>query len=365
MFSKGNPLRVYREKIVLIVGSAEIGGAEKQVVKLASELFDFGLAVEVWFLRADGPLIDHLNNRGIEWKDLGLGIKKQGILSFLWNLLSTARKFLDRDIKVVHLFLPEAIIIATHLILTRKVKIVVSSRGEINYKNGFVEYFLKRAFHRSDAITVNSLNQKFVLLQRFNLDVNKIHVTYNGIGESIDVANVATNPVHCVYLANFYDYKNHEDFILNVCTRKSSIHYFFVGDGPLLPAMKSLVSALLLDSKVEFMGKLTRPELILSKCQLAVHVSSTEGLSNAILEELSMGLPVIAFDVGGNSELIEDNKNGFLVPYSDWKLFNECLDILTFDVKKRISFSKNARKISRKYSWTHSRDSFLKVYNSL
>ena len=354
-----------RNKIILVVGSAELGGAEKQVVKLAKELIDSGHVAEVWFLKGIGPLTEILELHGIEWKDLRISLKQIFSFTYLYRIIATIRNFLSDEIQIVHLFLPEAIIVGTTLIFSRKVKIVSSSRGEIPVRNSFIEYLLKRALRKSNAVTVNSTNQGIELMNRFELDPKKIHVTHNGVNDAINFAKVSGTVVRCVYLANFYRYKNHREMVLNVCTRSKDVNFIFVGDGPLLKETKDLVVNLGMQSQIEFVGSLRNPEIILEKCQFAVHASGTEGLSNAILEALSIGLPVIAFDVGGNSELIEDNKNGFLVPYPDWELFSMLLEKLNSDVELRVRLSENAKLISTKYSWTRSKDSFLNVYGSL
>jgi glycosyltransferase involved in cell wall biosynthesis len=55
----------------------------------------------------------------------------------------------------------------------------------------------------------------------------------------------------------------------------------------------------------------------LARAGFAIHPSRTEGLSNAILEELAAGLPVVAMDVGGNSMLIDPGMNGYLLAVGD------------------------------------------------
>lgn len=52
-------------------------------------------------------------------------------------------------------------------------------------------------------------------------------------------------------------------------------------------------------------------------CDLTVSPTVIENLSSAFIESLALGVPVVSFDVGGNRELIEDGKNGWLVPYLD------------------------------------------------
>lgn len=354
-----------RNRIVLIIGTAEVGGAEKQVIRLAREIMISGQKVEVWFLQGSGPLRQTLESNGVKSKDLELKKERRFKINFLFQVIKIILYLAKRDIRIIHLFLPEAIILGTHLIFTKQIKVVSSCRGETPFRGRFVEYLLKRAFRRSDAITVNSSNQTRQLVDRFKVEPEKIHLTYNGVDKTTKCADVAKEEVKCVYLANFYEYKNHKELIMNVCLCIENVHFIFIGDGPLFNPMKELVSQLGIESRVEFVGRVERPELYLEQSQLAIHASATEGLSNAILEELSVGLPVVAFDVGGNSELIQDNENGFLVPYDDWEKFQVSISQLISDRALRTKLSKNAKEISEKYSWSNSRNSFLNVYKSL
>ena len=70
--------------------------------------------------------------------------------------------------------------------------------------------------------------------------------------------------------------------------------------------------------RVVFLGDLTDVPALLRKAELGVLIPmSNEGSSNSVLEYFAAGLPVIAADCGGNRELLEDGKNGILVPPRD------------------------------------------------
>ncbi len=75
---------------------------------------------------------------------------------------------------------------------------------------------------------------------------------------------------------------------------------------------------------------------------VAVLPSTTEGLSQALLEAMALEIPVIATDAGGNSELIEDGENGFLYQDEDVKELGEKLQTLLQSENLRESIIKNA-----------------------
>ena len=90
-----------------------------------------------------------------------------------------------------------------------------------------------------------------------------------------------------------------------------------VGDGPDRPMLEALVRASKLESSVVFAGFRTDVDRLLPGADILAQSSHTEGLPNVVLEASAAGLPVVATDVGGTSEIIEDGVNGFLVPAAD------------------------------------------------
>jgi len=87
-----------------------------------------------------------------------------------------------------------------------------------------------------------------------------------------------------------------------------------IGDGPLETTLKSLVKQHGIAEWVTFTGARNDVPHLLQKIDVFVLPSLGEGISNTILEAMASGLPVIATNVGGNPELVEHEKTGFLVP---------------------------------------------------
>ncbi|KPK53168.1 MAG: glycosyl transferase family 1 [Thiotrichales bacterium SG8_50] len=101
------------------------------------------------------------------------------------------------------------------------------------------------------------------------------------------------------------------------------IHYLIVGgagpEGDWTEHLKQMVSELGLTGHVHFLGTLPPTELYLPLSAADVFVLSTrnEGWANVLLEALACGVPVVASDVGGNSEVIASEDLGFIVPFGD------------------------------------------------
>jgi len=99
--------------------------------------------------------------------------------------------------------------------------------------------------------------------------------------------------------------------------KKTNITWVHFGNGPQLETIKALATELLTDFiQVEFKGRVTNQEVVQwyaeNKPSLFVNVSTTEGIPVSIMEAMSFGIPAIATNVGGNSEIVNSD-NGYLV----------------------------------------------------
>ena len=97
------------------------------------------------------------------------------------------------------------------------------------------------------------------------------------------------------------------------------------------------------------------------RLDFSVCASSEEGSSNFLLESISCGLPIIAFDVGGNRDFFSNN--GFLIPQNNEEKFKKSLEFLINSKSLKI-YKENSIKLSKKkFDNKMSLKKYLKVYN--
>jgi glycosyltransferase involved in cell wall biosynthesis len=83
-------------------------------------------------------------------------------------------------------------------------------------------------------------------------------------------------------------------------------------------------------------------------------------MSNALLEALSMGLPVIATSIAGNEDLVENGKNGFLIPVDSTAALKKNLSHLIQDHEKRKNMGRISRdRIEKQFSWRVTANSYI------
>ena len=122
------------------------------------------------------------------------------------------------------------------------------------------------------------------------------------------------------------------------------------GEGELRKALEELVEQLGLSDRVFMPGVIPDVAKQIEKASLFLLTSYSEGISNALIEALATGLPVISTDVpsGGTVELITDNVNGLIIPVGDEKALERALDRLLGDPAYADRLGKKAVKIQER-----------------
>jgi glycosyltransferase involved in cell wall biosynthesis len=99
----------------------------------------------------------------------------------------------------------------------------------------------------------------------------------------------------------------------------------WVGSGPLAAAAKELTTSLGLDEVVHWLGERSDVPTLLRTFHCMVLPSKWEGFPLVILEALAAGVPVVATDNLGAREIIENGRNGWLVPVGDTDALAQCV----------------------------------------
>ena len=144
---------------------------------------------------------------------------------------------------------------------------------------------------------------------------------------------------------------------------KKSISLTFFGTGDLLENNRKLANIKIPDVEVTFSGFVTDRDEIYTNIDCLVVTSETEGLSLAILEAIASGTPIIASNVGGNSELVQDGVNGFLYEYSDIKrLSNHIANLVSENSMLETFIKANKEKFLVNYSLQQCAKKYLDIY---
>jgi glycosyltransferase involved in cell wall biosynthesis len=140
-----------------------------------------------------------------------------------------------------------------------------------------------------------------------------------------------------------------------------------IGDGEEHAALEELVWKRDIERQVRFLGRLERDEVrdALAQASLFVLPSRSEGLPLALLEAMAVGVPVVATDVGGVSEVIRNDTEGVLVPPEDPAALARAVSTTLSDPDRRRSLSQNGRERARSFALSRTLGSYEAVFVDL
>ena len=150
--------------------------------------------------------------------------------------------------------------------------------------------------------------------------------------------------------------------------KKKNIRLRIVGEGPEKPHLEKLAEALKIKNKVIFEGFIpyTKIHKYYQKCDIFCFPTLGEPFGKAIVEAMACAKPVIASNIGGPKEIIDNGVNGLLVPPANPEKIAEKIINLLEDKHLRKKIGENARKKAiEKYSWRKISQEYHKLYKSL
>lgn len=225
---------------------------------------------------------------------------------------------------------------------------------------GFVEKLKKRRakiLKSADKVVAVSSFMKN-LAEKIGVDSAKIKVIYNAV-DFYSRPSVKDEPAvpTLVYSGRLTPWKGIGALIRVVAKLKMhypDIIFEIIGDGSEMNNLKLKVKSLELEDNIRFRGRVSEEEShkILASSTIFVLNSNYEGFSHAILNAMAVGIPVVTTPVGGNPELVENGKSGFLVPYNDEKEWEKAVLTLLEDRSLREKFVQNAAKTFEKFKWS-------------
>jgi len=143
--------------------------------------------------------------------------------------------------------------------------------------------------------------------------------------------------------ARLEEIKGHRYFIeaaKKYISRGNKGVFLIVGDGSLMDELKELADD---TPQIKFCGYVKNTEELLNITDVNVIASSSEAMSLAILEAMSLGKPTVATNVGGNPQLVKPSENGLLTEYGDSDSMVCAFEEMSKDSKMYKTYSQNAK----------------------
>lgn len=312
--------------ILFLIPGLNVGGAERHTLDLRVSLEQRGFptALVVHGRRRSATLLAHPGARDAVLLDLKGMSDPVG-----WLRVRAEVRRHRPDVIVGINQMPLVVAVTTRLMRGTSAKVVCIFHTTVLRENELNRFFLFRwALRLADALDFVSANQKAYWRQH-GLSCPRMPVILNGIDATrFGSANqdrdamrarfsFAAEDIVIGLVAAFRPEKNHELLIsalLALQGRGRTFKLLFVGDGPTRPKNEKRLSELGLADLVVFAGEQSDVRAYMSACDLGVLCSNAvETFSLAAIEFLAVGVPMIMSRVGGATEIIQNEVNGFLV----------------------------------------------------
>ncbi|NCD70555.1 glycosyltransferase [Mucilaginibacter agri] len=176
-------------------------------------------------------------------------------------------------------------------------------------------HLIKLVYRKFDVIVCQSQEMKAALNQVYNIKDTKMVVIPNPVAQPkvqvhVPIDNGEINKM--IFVARLSHEKGHFRLLECLADLPVNYHLTLAGDGPLKYNIEQKIIELGLEKRVYMLGQISNVPEIIAAHNLFVLSSFTEGFPNVVIEALSVGVPVVAFNVGGLSHIINE-KNGYVV----------------------------------------------------
>jgi glycosyltransferase involved in cell wall biosynthesis len=324
-----------RMRVVYLVGSLEIGGAERQLICLANALDRTRFQPILMCVQRGAPLAEELasdvpvvtlNFHAVRGKSpLGAAITGVRLVTTLWRQL----RRLHPDI--LHAYMLTAYVPGSLAAWLARVPVIIAARRGLVSYDRYPRRWRVAAWLANRVIHLHLCNSEAIrrwALEHEHLPSRKTAVIRNALNP-LATRRPDETPVAwprppgepaAAMIANLIVYKGHRTLLEALADVRTTVPGFNVvlfGDGPEREALQEQARRLGIEDNVVFAGRRLDASRLVGSFDFSLLTSYQEGLSNALLESMAAGVPVVASRVGGIPETVDDGVDGLLVPPAD------------------------------------------------
>ncbi len=341
-----------RKKILHLISGLEIGGTETQLLRILPELQKYHENM-VCCVRGHGPIGSELEKNGVPVYYLDF----KGIydLSVIKRFYSVVKK-LNPDILVTYLIHADLYGRVFGRLFSIK-RIVSSKRGSL-LQWEWLSFFDRMTKFMVTHYLVQTETAKIKWMKKLKLPENKFTVMPNGIDtrsfqisinkkKKKEEVKVRQDSFIITCVARLRMGKGHETLLAafeEIFKRHPAIDLLLVGDGEREDELRKQITNYVSGDNVHFLGNRNDVPEILTISDLFVLPTEGEGMSNAIMEAMSAGLPIITTDIAENKDLLKRNETGLLFPARDISLLVKNIELLMKDNSLRNTLKQEAQK---------------------
>lgn len=334
------------KKIAFFIGSMGGGGAEKVISILSNYYAERGYKTDVIVLLNND--IYYELNKSTNFIDFSGDTTSRFKRVPYW--LKSIRSYVKNEKPdVIVSFVARINCLVALACIGLKTKIIVSERSDprLDGRTKGINFLTKIFYPKVDRVVFQTNRAKGFFPKLKNGIVISNPIMVKEFADKVDetkivsVGRLCKEKNHKMLINAFYKlYKNHKEARLEI-----------YGDGVLKDELQLQINDLELENNVKLMGKVDDVMSRIADSCIFCLSSNYEGLSNALLEAIALGIPCISTDVAGASEYIVDGESGFIVPVGDEDAFAKRMIELYSDRKKQSRFFNMNKEISNKFKF--------------
>lgn len=295
------------KKIVIFTQNLSVGGVQKSVITLANHLKS---SYEVIIILAEDDKPDFYNfNNIIKIPTIKIDITDENAGKFLVDYRTQKLDEILYEIKPDLLISFEDYNNILALKTDYKCKKIISCRVSLKTSYDKKVHLLSGEFYAENIKNLYPKANKIISVSQFiqnelmNFGLNS-NLIYNGV----KIQNKGHNAQNIICLGRLHPQKGQTDLIkaFNEIKDEISENLIIIGDGVLRAKLENLVNELNLQNRVTFTGFIN-PDEYIKNCKIAVMPSYYEGFSNSVLEIISYGKPILAYNYDGADEIFDKN----------------------------------------------------------
>lgn len=334
-------------RILQIIPTLVRGGAEKQMCLLAEGLKSAGYDVHVACLTSGGPLEERLKAANVSTKIIGKSWKIDP-----WAYGRLKRHILELKPDVVHTWIFAANSYGRAAAFAAKVPVVIAGERCVDPWKRWHELAVDRWLAKRTTTIATNSSGVVEFYTGAGIPKKKFTVIPNGIAPFLPAQSVSRgvllrelglpeNAKLIGAVGRLWPQKRIKDLIwamdLVQCVRDDA-HLLIVGDGPQRWRLERFSKQTETEKCVHFLGERDDVARLLPHFDVFCLASGYEGQSNAIMEAMSAGVPVIASDIPGNRDLVVPGVTGEIVPVGDRAEFAKAIKGMLEDPDRAKAF---------------------------
>lgn len=359
-----------RMKILQIIPNLKKGGAERLVLDICHAFGDIdGVSVKLLLLSTENDYKELSKGIDVEYVSCRVELSLLRKNKFQINELQAILDSFQPDIIHSHLFKAEILSRSCYYpkakwfshIHDNMPQMRILSCSKMFSKQGITDYYEKHFLLKR--YKTNGGNH-FISISKHTNDyiksVQNVHdssVLLNGIAyrkfyKKKDLSKGLGDTIKLINIGSFVDKKN-QFFLLGVVHRLlqmgHKIHLDLLGDGKNRARIEKGIKDLSISQNVTLHGLVDNVEEYLWEADFYVHSATYEPLGLVLLEGMAAGLPVVCLDGGGNRDIMENGKNGYMILDINPNTFAEELDGLIRDESAYAQISKYCQEFAKSY----------------